>query len=161
MSTRTSLYDPRSERDACGIGFVADTRGRASREIVDLTLEALSRLRHRGAVAADRRTGDGAGLLLPIPKALLPEPWCGLAMVFLYDEAARERIEKSCDTEGLEVVGWRPVPVRSSVLGDRARASAPAVEQLVFRRPFGVSLEEAERRAYRARKRAERGRGAY
>jgi glutamate synthase (ferredoxin) len=161
MSLRTSLHEPGSERDACGIGFVADARGRASREIVDLTLEALSRVRHRGAVAADRRTGDGAGVLLPIPRALLPEPWCGLAMVFVYDQSARERIEKACEAEGLEVVGWRSVPIVPTALGDRAGASAPEVEQLVFRRPLGASLDEAERRAYRARKRAERTRGAY
>src|SRR5205085_4255432 len=84
------------ERDACGIGFLADTRGRPSRAIVDGVLEGLARVRHRGAVAADRRTGDGAGVLLPIPRALVPAPWCGLAMVFLRDEAARFAIEEAC-----------------------------------------------------------------
>src|SRR5918996_3210896 len=98
----TTLYNPTLERDACGIGFVADARGRASRELVDLALEALRRVRHRGAVASDRRTGDGAGLLLPLPRALLPSPWCGLAMAFLRDESAREAIERACIAEGIE-----------------------------------------------------------
>jgi hypothetical protein len=61
------LFGPASERDACGIGFVADSRGRASREIVDCLLEGLHNVRHRGATAADRKTGDGAGVLLPLP----------------------------------------------------------------------------------------------
>jgi glutamate synthase (NADPH) large chain len=60
------------ERDACGIGFVAETSGRASREILDALLEGLCRVRHRGATASDHKTGDGAGLLLPLPAALQP-----------------------------------------------------------------------------------------
>ena len=110
-----SLYNPKAEFDACGIGFVADVRGRASREIVDVLLEALRRVRHRGATAADGRTGDGAGLLLPLPGALLPAPGCGLAMVFLRDEAARAAVEDACRAEGLEPLGWRAVPVDDRV----------------------------------------------
>jgi glutamate synthase domain-containing protein 2/glutamate synthase domain-containing protein 1/glutamate synthase domain-containing protein 3 len=149
------------ERDACGIGFVADERGRASRELVDLALEALRRVRHRGAVAADRRTGDGAGLLLPLPRALLPAPWCGLAMVFLREEAARTPIEHACAEEGIETLGWRPVPIVPDALGEYARSTMPRIEQLVLRRPAGSTVEEAELRAFRARKRAERTPGAY
>jgi glutamate synthase (ferredoxin) len=161
MSRPRTLYDSTAQLDACGIGFVADGRGRASREILDLALEALRRVRHRGAVAADRRTGDGAGVLLPIPMSLLDGPWCGLAMVFLRDEAGRNRIEEACAAAGIEAVGWRPVPVQPSALGEDARASVPRIEQLVLRRPFGVSLEEAERRAWRARKLAEASTDAY
>jgi glutamate synthase (ferredoxin) len=161
MSLRTTLYDPTKERDACGIGFVADARGRPSREVLDLTLEALRRVRHRGAVAADRRTGDGAGLLLPIPAALVPAPWCGLAMVFLRDEGAREAIEQVCRAEGIDAAGWRPVPTDTLMLGEAAFANAPRIEQLVLLRPSGLSLDEAERRAYRARRRIERIPGTY
>ena len=153
--------DLNRERDACGIGFLADSRGRASRAIVDGVLEGLARVRHRGAVAADRRTGDGAGVLLPIPRALVPAPWCGLAMVFLRDESARAAIEQACTAEGIGVRGWRAVPVDSSALGDEARATAPRIEQLVLQQPLGTSPEEAELRAYRARRRAERAEGAY
>ena len=89
MSRRPTLHDPSAERDACGIGFVADSGGRPSRAILDALLEGLCRVRHRGAIAADRRTGDGAGLLLPLPDALRPEAGGGLAMVFLRDDSAR------------------------------------------------------------------------
>ena len=153
--------DPRLERDACGIGFVADVRGRASRRILDAALEGLANVRHRGAVAADRRTGDGAGVLLPIPAALVPGPWCGLAQVFLRDERARAGIEDACEREEIEVGGWRAVPLDPGALGDTARATVPSIEQLVLLRPFGLQAEEAELRAYRARRRAARVAGAY
>ncbi|TMD47699.1 MAG: hypothetical protein E6I86_08615 [Chloroflexi bacterium] len=71
MLRHAGLYDARYEHDACGIGFVADAGGRASRGIVDAALAALHRVRHRGAVAADHRSGDGAGLLLSIPQSFL------------------------------------------------------------------------------------------
>jgi glutamate synthase domain-containing protein 1 len=145
----------RTERDACGIGFLADATGRASRAIVDGLLEGLAGVRHRGAVAADGVSGDGAGLLLPIPRALVPGPWCGLAQVFLRDEPARAAIEAACAEEGIETAGWREVPVDPAALGEAARASMPRIEQLVLRRPLGTSPDEAELRAYRARKRAE------
>jgi len=118
-------------------------------------------MRHRGAVAADRKTGDGAGVLLPIAPALVPGPWCGLAMVFLRDDDARARIEAACEAEGIGLAGWRKVPVDRDALGDSALATMPEIEQLVLVRPFGVGPDEAERRAYRARRRAERVRGAY
>src|SRR5688572_3789883 len=82
-------------------------------------------------------------------------------MIFLRDEAARERIEAACEAEGLGVLGWREVPVEPDALGEAGRVTAPRIEQLVVRRPLGASLEEAELRAYRARKRAERYGGAY
>jgi glutamate synthase (ferredoxin) len=151
----------RRERDSCGIGFLADASGSASRAIVDGILEGLARMRHRGATAADRRTGDGAGVLLPLPRTLVPGPWCGLAMVFLRDEAGRAAIEDACVAEGIGVGGWREVPVIPSALGAQARATMPRIEQLVLLQPFGLSLEEAEGRAYRARKRAEAVGGAY
>jgi glutamate synthase (ferredoxin) len=145
----------RRERDACGIGFLADATGRASRAIVDGLLEGLSRMRHRGAVAADRRTGDGAGVLLPLPRALIPGPWCGLGMVFLRDESARSAIEEACTAEGLGLGGWREVPVVPEALGEQGRATMPRIEQLVLLQPLGSNLDEAEARAYRARKRIE------
>jgi glutamate synthase (ferredoxin) len=156
-----AVDNPRRERDACGIGFLADSTGRASRAIVDGLLEGLAGVRHRGAVAADRRTGDGAGLLLPIPRALLPAPWCGLAMVFLRDDSAREAIEQACLEQGIGLGGWRTVAIRPGALGDEARATMPQIEQLVLQRPLGTTLDEAERRAYRARIRAEQAPGAY
>jgi glutamate synthase domain-containing protein 2/glutamate synthase domain-containing protein 1/glutamate synthase domain-containing protein 3 len=151
----------RAERDACGIGFLADLSGRPSRAVVDGLLEGLAHVRHRGAVAADGVSGDGAGLLLPIPRPLVPAAWCGLAQVFLRDEEARGAIERACLAEGIEPAGWRAVPVDPSALGERARASMPRIEQLVLRRPLGSTADEAELRAYRARKRLAETPGAY
>ena len=149
------------ERDSCGIGFVADVRGRASRDVLDAALEGLRRMRHRGAVAADRRTGDGAGILIPIPPEVVPGPWCGLATVFFRDDSARAAIEQACEVEGLDLGGWRRVPIRAEALGADARATMPDIEQLVLVRPFGVGGDEAERRAHRALRRAHRVDGAY
>jgi glutamate synthase domain-containing protein 1 len=156
-----ALHDSGAERDSCGIGFVADVRGRPSRAILDAALEGLRRVGHRGAVAADGLTGDGAGVLLPLAPGLVPGPWCGLAMVFLRDEAARHRVEAACVAEGLRVVGWRRVPTDPSALGEAARTSAPAIEQLVVQRALNTDAEEAERCAFRARKRLVADPGAY
>ena len=152
MVSHPTLYDRTAELDACGIGFVADARGRASREILDALLEALRRVKHRGAVAADGKTGDGAGLLMPIPSTLLPSVGCGIGMVFLRDDADRERLAASCLEQGLDVLGWREVPVDPDALGAEARASLPRIEQLLIAAP-GLDADEAERRAFRARKR--------
>ncbi|HZC29833.1 MAG TPA: glutamate synthase central domain-containing protein, partial [Gaiellaceae bacterium] len=151
----------RRERDACGIGFIADASGRASRLILDAALEGLARMRHRGAFAADRRTGDGAGVLLPIPRSLVPAPWCGLAMVFERAPDARAAIEDACHAAAVDTGGWRDVPVRTAALGDEARATMPRVSQLVLRQPLGTTLDEAERRAYRARRRCAEIDGCY
>ncbi len=156
MSTQRTLHDPTVELDSCGIGFIADRSGRPSRAIVDTLLEGLRRVRHRGAVAADGLTGDGAGLLLPLPSVLRTEPGAGLAMVFLREDGDRRRLEAACRAEGLEPIGWREVPVEHAALGAEARATAPQIEQLSLRAPAGVAGDALEQRAYRARKRAER-----
>ena len=156
MVTR-SLYEINNlttERDACGIGFVADVEGRPSRRVLDLILAALKRVRHRGAVNADRLTGDGAGVLIPLSPALAPHG--GLAMVFLYDEAALSTIENACAEEGVGFAGWREVPVEPARLGERARVSAPKIVQAHLVAPAGASEDEAELAAVRTRKRIER-----
>jgi glutamate synthase (ferredoxin) len=160
--SRRALYDRRrDERDACGIGFVADVHGRPSRAVLDAALAGLERLRHRGAVAADARTGDGAGVLLPLPEAFFAGPDAdgrlGVAMAFLprdLEEAkeARRLVEQALVAEGLELLRWRPVPVDLAALGDVARANAPAIEQAVF--VTETEPQEAERRCFRAGRRA-------
>ncbi len=142
------------ERDACGIGFVADRLGRASRDVVEAALEALRRVRHRGAVAADGRSGDGAGLLVPIPRELFRSP--GVGMLFLPPDGvdpSRELVERGLGRERVEVDGWRTVPVEPEALGETARRTMPVVAQVLFRRPDGE--EDPERRAFRTRKRIE------
>ncbi|HEU4481244.1 MAG TPA: glutamate synthase central domain-containing protein, partial [Actinomycetota bacterium] len=155
------MYDPvQAEKDACGIGFVADVKGRPSRTIVDAALDALCRVKHRGAVAADALTGDGAGVLLPIGAPLVREDVdrdrAGIAMIFTEPGSGhRALVEEACRAEGIELVTWRSVPVDPSALGDAARASQPSIEQAVLLRPLGVDVDEGERRAFRARRRIE------
>ncbi len=142
------------ERDACGIGFVADAAGQPSHEILQIGLEALRRVRHRGAVAADARSGDGAGVILPLAPALFSGH--GVGMVFLptgRETEARAVVERELADEGLKVAGWRDVPVEPSALGDVARETRPSVAQVLVRRP---GAKDAERWAFRARKRIER-----
>ena len=152
------LHDPRRERDACGIGLVADARGRASRELLDRALAGLAAVGHRGAWAADGVTGDGAGVLLPLTPALTGTPEAGLAMCFLREGWLRSTVEDACRAEGLEPAGWRTVPTRTAALGVTALASLPRIEQLLLAPTEHV---DAERRAYRARRRAERVPGVY
>ena len=160
--------DPRTERDACGIGFVADAGGTPSHVVLGTALRALGRMGHRGAVAGDGTTGDGAGVLLPLPRSFLA--WVasdlrvdarvdGVAMCFLDPDAdaraaARKVVEEACAAEGIRVLAWRPVPVERDALGRVAQASAPAIEQALL--STDARGEDAERRAFRARKRAER-----
>ena len=153
------------ERDACGIGFVADAAGRPARAIVDLGLDALTRMRHRGAVDADAKTGDGAGVLVPIPRGFLEEELAieaagspGVAMLFLRCGAGGGPagiVERACEAEGLEVLAWREVPVDAGALGARARVTMPSIVQAVFRRRPGPGAERREHAAFRARRRIE------
>jgi len=152
------LYDVRNEHDACGIGLVADVRGRASREVLDRALAGLAAVGHRGAWAADGVTGDGAGVLLPLTETLSQWPRAGLAMCFLREGWLRGPVEDACRAEGLEPAGWRTVPTRAETLGTTALASLPRIEQLVL---APSQHADAERRAYRARRRAERVHGVY
>jgi glutamate synthase (ferredoxin) len=147
------LHDPTRERDACGIGLVADSRGRASRELLDRALAGLTAVGHRGAWAADGVTGDGAGMLLPLTAALTGTEGAGLAMVFMREPGARALVEDACRAEGLEPVGWRDVPTNVAALGSTALASMPRINQLLL---APSSEPDAELRAHRARRRAER-----
>jgi glutamate synthase (NADPH/NADH) large chain len=175
------LYDPRREKDACGLAMVATLRGTAGHDIVTQALEALRHLEHRGAVGSDAGTGDGAGIVTQIPDAFLRAvvpfelPSMGryaVGMAFLpLDDAERERqkarIAELAAQEQLVVLGWREVPTDPSHLGHLARAAMPAFEQLFLRsertdeagKPGGGI--ELDRQAFRLRKRAERELGAY
>jgi glutamate synthase domain-containing protein 2/glutamate synthase domain-containing protein 1/glutamate synthase domain-containing protein 3 len=131
-----------NDHDACGVGFIAQLGGPASHAVVERGLNALKRLAHRGGVDADGRSGDGAGVLVGIPKAFfhkaaradgieLPDQF-GIAMVFLQPgqecqvvDAIRE-VAQSFD---LSVLGWRTVPTNPSILGPRSRESLPLVRQ--------------------------------
>ncbi|HET7747775.1 MAG TPA: glutamate synthase central domain-containing protein, partial [Terriglobales bacterium] len=159
---------PDVDHDACGVGFIAQVDGRASHQIVERGLEALLRLAHRGGMDADGRSGDGAGLLLPIPEAFfrtwaagigleLP-PAFGLGMTFLRPETAetaRRCIEHAAAAHGLQCVGFRAVPTDDSILGPRARDTLPLIEQSFFVALDGSAGEDLEMRLFRMRKHAE------
>jgi glutamate synthase domain-containing protein 2/glutamate synthase domain-containing protein 1/glutamate synthase domain-containing protein 3 len=157
------------ERDACGVGFVADRRGRHSHGILHRALVAVGAMSHRGAVAADARTGDGAGVLTHIPYTLLrralrlrtPNADLGAGMIFLpraTDRArhARAVVEETLQAGGVRVLGWREVPVDPEALGDHARRTQPEIAQVVVARPKGLDDDGFERALYRLRRVIER-----
>jgi glutamate synthase (NADPH/NADH) large chain len=175
------LYDPRREKDACGLAMVATLRGTAGHDIISLALDALRHLEHRGAVGSDAGTGDGAGIVTQMPDEFLravvgfglpPIGRYAVGMAFLpLDGAERETLKAGigviAEQEGLRVLGWRKVPTDPTHLGHLAREAAPAFEQLFLESTrtdeFGVSLAEIflDRQTFRLRKRAERELGAY
>ncbi|ROQ30431.1 glutamate synthase large subunit [Gallaecimonas pentaromativorans] len=154
--------------DNCGFGLIAHKEGQASHRLLRLALQGLSRMQHRGGVAADGRTGDGCGLLLSLPtkffRAVAEENGFRLAkrfavgMVFLPQDPARAKaiIADELAKETLTIAGWRPVPVDESVLGYIALHSKPVIEQVLVNAPPGWRKRELERRLYMARRRAEK-----
>lgn len=172
VPNRSGLYDPRFEHDACGIGFVASLKGRATHDIVRKGVEILLNLVHRGACGCDPLTGDGAGILLQIPHAFLateaersgftlPAPGAfGTGLVFLpRSKSGRARckqiLEDKITGTGQRLLGWRVVPVDESVLGPVARQSAPIIEQ-VFIGSSEDDETQLERKLFVIRRWAER-----
>ena len=134
------------ELDACGIGFVADAAGPPVRAIVAAALRGLACVKHRGAVAADARTADGSGLLVPIPPALFGEG-AGVAVLFVRGDDPRPAVEAAAAAEGVTLVDWREPPLDPSALGDLARATAPRIVHAVFSGATTASDSDVERRA--------------
>ena len=167
---KAGLFDPALERDACGVGFIADLKGKKSHKIVEDALAILENLEHRGAVGADPLAGDGAGILVQIPHDFLsaecaclgialPEPGhYAVGHVFLPQD---ERLRAHCERvwarlireEGLEFLGWRSVPVDNASLSEMVKATEPVHRQLFIGRPKSIaSQEEFERKLYLVRK---------
>ena len=167
------LLDPRTERDACGVGFVVNVKGERSHDIVQKALTVLQNLTHRGACGCDPLTGDGAGILVQVPDAFLrrecaseriglPAPGrYGVGMVFLPLEADDERacvgiVERVVAEEGQTLLGWRHVPVDAEAPGPLARTVRPAVRQLLVGAGRDAADQDAlERKLYVIRKRVE------
>ncbi len=166
-------YDPSSERDNCGVGLVCAIDGQPRREVVELAIKALKAVWHRGAVDADGKTGDGAGILLSVPQdffihqvkntghTLRPGP-IAVGQVFLprtdlgAQEAARTIVESEALRFGFYIYGWRQVPVNTSVIGEKANATRPEIEQIMLSPPPGMEGEALERALYLCRKRIEK-----
>ncbi len=165
---RPSRSQPEVDHDACGVGFIAQLGSSGSRDVVERALTALERLCHRGGVDADGLSGDGAGILTPIPKAFirkrareinieLPESF-GLGMAFIppsQESAARASVESSAAELGLRCLGWREVPTYPSLLGPCALATLPLIRQCFF--VAEDSAADLERQLFLMRKRVESG----
>jgi len=166
------LYDPRNERDACGIGFVVNIKGQRSHDVILKGIQVLVNLTHRGACGCDPQTGDGAGVLIQIPHrffarecarlgfSLPPMGEYGVGMTFLPVEPhARLRcegtVERIVREEGLTVLGWRDTPIDGSAIGRVARVSQPYIQQIFVARAKGMTADQLERTLYAVRKRAE------
>ena len=164
------LYDPAHEHDACGVGFIADMKGRKSHAIIRDALRILENLEHRGAVGADPLAGDGAGILVQIPHDFLKEECRGLGFtlppvgryavghIFLpRDDRLRalcERIwARIIKEQGLELLGWRSVPVDNSSMSEMVIATEPLHRQVFIACPSSIlDQDDFERRLYLARK---------
>ncbi len=177
MPLSNTLYEPTTEHDACGFGFVCDIAGRASHGIVADALTVLVNLEHRGATGSERNTGDGAGILVAIPHAFfgaalaatgiaLPPAGYGVASLFLpRDEPSRAAVigtfEATLATEGLALLGWRAVPTDPAGLGESALASRPVMRHAFIARPADLPPGEEgdlafDRRLYVARRLVEK-----
>ncbi len=171
------LYDPADEHDACGVAFVVDIAGRASHEIVTDGLQALRNMEHRGAAGSEPNSGDGAGVLVQVPDALLRAVVAGLPAAGHYavgtaflpqDPMAAEQAQRAIDLiaaqEGLTTLTWRDVPVdpEGAGVGETARSVMPTIRQLfLVAADPAMSSYALERRAYVTRKRAEHETGTY
>jgi glutamate synthase (NADPH) large chain len=164
------LYDPALDKDSCGVGFIADIKGRKSHQIVEDALTILVNLEHRGAVGADPRAGDGAGILVQIPHAFfarkaaelgfaLPAPGeYAIGVLFLPpEEHWRQEIRKvyaeEIAAEGMELIGWRDVPTDNSTLGESVKPTEPVHQQVfIGKGRRKLTEDEFERRLYLLRK---------
>ena len=166
-----TLLDPEQHRDSCGFGLIANLDDLPSHWVVETAIEALARLTHRGAVAADGKTGDGCGLLIKFPEAFLRivgeelgfelSKRFAAGTVFLSRdpataEAARRTIDAAIAATGLEVAGWREVPVDPSACGEQALATLPEIQQVYVNAPAGMPRGSFNRKLFLARRWAEK-----
>ncbi|HYZ31100.1 MAG TPA: glutamate synthase large subunit, partial [Crenalkalicoccus sp.] len=162
-----------TEHDACGVGLVATLDGTPRREVVQAGIAALKAVWHRGAVDADGKTGDGAGIHIEIPRAFFAEVVerggdrvqpgrIAVGQVFLpkTDLGAQERCRQICEQEvlaaGFRIYSWRQVPINVSVIGEKANATRPEIEQILIYDPSLRDEAMAERDLYVVRRRIEK-----
>lgn len=166
---RAGLFRPEEFKDNCGFGLIAHMQGEASHHLLKTAIQSLTCMTHRGGINADGKTGDGCGLLMQKPDAFLraqalehfnaelPAQYA-VGMIFLDQDAskadqARARLSEEIIAQGLTLVGWREVPVDTSVLGQLALERLPRIEQVFVsgdgldEREFGIKLFFARRRA--------------
>ena len=172
--SKNSLYREETEHASCGVGLVVSLDGQPSRKVVENGIEALKAVWHRGAVDADGKTGDGAGIHIQIPVPFFydqirrtgHEPrldeLIAVGQVFLprTDFGAQETCRTIVETEvlrlGYYIYGWRHVPVEVECLGEKANATRPEIEQILISNSKGVDEETFERELYVIRRRIEK-----
>src|SRR5215469_7493888 len=167
------LYDPAEEHDACGVGFVAAIDGKPRRAVVVAAINALKSVWHRGAVDADGKTGDGAGIHVQIPQDFfrahiqhtghqLVGGQLAVGMIFLprTDLEGQERCRSIVEAEilsfGYQIHGWRQVPINIDVIGEKANATRPEIEQIIIANTHGTEADTFERDLYVLRRRIEK-----
>jgi len=174
LLTKNHVYSEEMEHDACGVGVIASTEGKKSRAVVEYGIEALKAVWHRGAVDADGKTGDGAGIHVEIPKNFFIEKIevtghdydnseiC-VGMIFLprNDYSAQENcktiVESELTKHNFSIFGWRQVPVNPKVLGEKALQTMPEITQVLFKSNDSNLLDKnLERKIYEIRKRIEK-----
>ena len=165
-------YSPDQEHDACGVGLIAALDGKPRRDVVTRAVEALKAVWHRGAVDADGKTGDGAGIHIQVPQEFfraqveqtghqLRGGRIAVGQIFLprtdygAQETCRTIVESEILRSGFYLYGWRQVPVNISVIGEKANATRPEIEQVMFDTGAGSDLEELDRKLYLCRRRIE------
>ncbi|MCF6226094.1 MAG: glutamate synthase large subunit [Xanthomonadales bacterium] len=164
-----SLYHHSQAKSSCGFGLIAQLDGKPSQQLIETALSALTRMTHRGAVNADGKTGDGCGITIqlsssffvPIAKSFggRADSRFAVGQIFLSADKAkanqqRRILEKEIARETMTVLGWRHVPLDTSVCGDVATESLPAIEQIIIQAPSGWGEHDMERRLFMARRRA-------
>ena len=169
------MYRPDFEGDACGVGLVAATDGKPSRRVVQSAIDALKAVWHRGAVDADGKTGDGAGLHIDLPHRFFDDAIAAsghkvrpnrlaVGMIFLprtdlgAQETCRTIVESAIIEAGYTIYGWRQVPVDVSVIGMKAQATRPEIEQIMIAGPLPQEQDAAEfeKNLYLVRRRIEK-----
>ena len=169
------MYRPEYEGDACGVGMVAATDGKPSRRVVQSAIDALRAVWHRGAVDADGKTGDGAGIHVDLPHRFFDDAIAAsghkplharlaVGMVFMprtdlgAQETCRTLVESEIIEAGWSIYGWRQVPVDVSVIGMKAQATRPEIEQIMIAGPAPEEMDEAEfeKNLYLVRRRIEK-----
>ncbi len=167
------MYRPEDERDACGVGLVASLDGSPRRDVVVAGIKALKAVWHRGAVDADGKTGDGAGIHVQIPQDFFREHVrrtgfepgegkLGLGQVFLpktdlsAQETCRTIVETAILDFGHGIYGWRQVPVNATIIGEKANATRPEIEQVLIENRLGKDDSEFERDLFLIRRRIEK-----
>ena len=158
------------EHDACGVGLIASTNGKKSRKIVEHGIQALKAIWHRGAVDADGKSGDGAGIQIEIAPDFFKEKILAtghspdsdkricVGMIFLprtdysKQEKCREIIESALLEENYNIYGWRQVPINPSVLGKTADQNRPEIAQVMFKKNEILKTNDLERDLFETRK---------